>query len=83
MKAPLKFLQTIVSRIDRVVPSAFAIGIKLNAADYTKDQADSEQRFMQHILEIAGWSRVDFIEISGGSYERTGMTLKPNSVLCP
>ncbi|KIP06483.1 hypothetical protein PHLGIDRAFT_13872 [Phlebiopsis gigantea 11061_1 CR5-6] len=69
--APLHFLRRIISQIDGVLPSTFAIGVKLNAADYTQAQADNEERFVQHILDIARWSRVDFVEISGGSYERT------------
>ncbi|EAU88203.1 oxidoreductase [Coprinopsis cinerea okayama7 len=72
----LRLLREIVTGIRAAVPPQFVVGIKLNAADYTDtgsdDQGtvtDKEERAMKHILEIAQWGGVDFIEISGGDYE--------------
>ncbi len=52
------------------------MGIKLNAGDYVVggfDDADAKS----HLLEIASWGLVDWIEISGGDYENPG---KLNSI---
>ena len=77
----------IVEAIRKVVPMAFAIGIKINSADYVTsggsevDQYD-EQRVLEHICTIASWGTIDFIEISGGDYERPGKDLyKENETL--
>ncbi|KAJ3539614.1 hypothetical protein NM688_g6339 [Phlebia brevispora] len=81
---PLHFLWRIVSaiRAPGVVPPDFVVGVKLNAADYIdgsspasaegtakSDNTDDEQRVLSHVREIASWKMVDFIEVSGGSYE--------------
>jgi len=59
-----------------LTPPEFVIGIKLNAADYTNSATspdvsltEHEQRAMQHLLTIARWATIDFVEISGGDYE--------------
>ncbi|KAI0792287.1 hypothetical protein C8Q75DRAFT_752197 [Abortiporus biennis] len=72
---PLHLLRRVVTSIrnSKVVPSNFAIGIKLNAADYisqgpNSNTSDSE-RALNHVIEIAQWDQVDFLEISGGDYE--------------
>lgn len=76
---PLHFLRQIVAEIRGVVPEDFVIGIKLNAADYVHrspgSDGDDEARVLGHVKEIAGWETVDFIEISGGSYENPGTSL--------
>lgn len=59
------------------MPPDFVLGVKLNAADYVdssavdKESADvaDEQRVLAHVREIASWKKIDFIEISGGTYE--------------
>jgi len=65
-----------VTKIRALTPPEFVIGIKLNAADYTNSATgpdvsltEHEQRAMQHLLTIARWATVDFVEISGGDYE--------------
>ena len=53
------------------------VGIKLNAADYLdssitsegSEHGSDEQRVLAHVREIASWKMVDFIEVSGGTYE--------------
>jgi len=55
----------ILSETRKVVPSTFAIGIKLNSADHSS--AIFEDTMIQiKLLVEAG---IDFMEISGGSYE--------------
>lgn len=58
-------------RIRKVVPSEFALGVKLNAGDYVGGKlGDDDAR--NHLLEIASWGLIDWIEISGGDYENPG-----------
>ncbi|KAI0337207.1 FMN-linked oxidoreductase [Trametopsis cervina] len=71
-KDPLRLLRRIVQsiRAPGVVPDDFVLGIKLNAADYVSDVPTAEEdRAVAHALEIASWDMIDFIEVSGGSYE--------------
>lgn len=58
-----------MNRIRAAVPQPFAIGIKVNAADYVSGSVTEEQA-LEHIREMASWRMLDFIEISGGDYER-------------
>ena len=72
----LTLLHHIISSIRKVVPKEFVLGVKLNAGDYasssTGDTMSSlEKRAIGHILSIAEWGSVDFIEISGGDYEQS------------
>ncbi|KAF7316541.1 FMN-linked oxidoreductase [Mycena indigotica] len=60
----LLFLSRIIHDIRLVVPSKFVLGVKLNSADETTADA------LQYVQIIASWSLVDFIEISGGDYEK-------------
>jgi len=75
---PLAFLKAIVHRIREIVPSDFAVGIKVNAGDYVVsgfDNADAKR----HLLEIASWGLVDWIEISGGDYENPDFIANSNN----
>ncbi|KAK2461269.1 hypothetical protein APHAL10511_006796 [Amanita phalloides] len=70
----LRLIRRIVDEIKRTLPNDFVIGIKVNSADYVNSQATeddvlSEMRITEHILSIAKWGTIDFIEISGGDYE--------------
>ncbi|EKM57662.1 uncharacterized protein PHACADRAFT_138900 [Phanerochaete carnosa HHB-10118-sp] len=67
---PLRLLLQIATAVREVVPSEFALGIKLNAADYAHGAASDETLVLQHVREIANWRMIDFIEVSGGTYER-------------
>ena len=66
-----RFLLEIIRAIRDRVNSDFILGVKLNSADFQKggfDIADSEQ--------VVAWlnaEAVDFVEISGGSYESSAM----------
>ncbi|KAL3457498.1 hypothetical protein BJX64DRAFT_17503 [Aspergillus heterothallicus] len=60
-----KFVLDILRHIRAVVPATFCIGIKFNSADY--NSASFEDTMTQiGLLSEAG---IDFIEISGGTYE--------------
>ena len=74
--SPLALLSEIVGAIRNAVPSTFILGLKLNSADYATG-GFSQEEGAEHIAAIARWQwesgGVDFIEISGGDYERPGM----------
>jgi len=66
-----KFLLEIIRAIRDRVTSNFIVGVKLNSADFQKggfDIADSEQ-----VVDWLNVESVDFVEISGGSYESSAM----------
>ncbi|KAG1729159.1 hypothetical protein EDB19DRAFT_1744616 [Suillus lakei] len=77
-----RMLYEIVEAIRKVVPTTFIIGIKINSADYVASGSaeevsqEGERRILDHIRTIASWSIIDFIEISGGDYE------KPDFMAC-
>ncbi|KAF9448047.1 FMN-linked oxidoreductase [Macrolepiota fuliginosa MF-IS2] len=74
----LYLLHQIIDRIRAIVEPRFIIGVKLNASDYLTDApingcdpplCPEETRALQHVLCLARWGKVDFIDISGGDYE--------------
>ncbi|KAJ5788184.1 Aldolase-type TIM barrel [Penicillium paradoxum] len=60
-----RFLLEILAQTREVVPPTFAIGIKLNSADHSSSTFE-ETMTQIALLASAG---IDFMEISGGSYE--------------
>ncbi|RDW90485.1 NADH:flavin oxidoreductase/NADH oxidase family protein [Aspergillus mulundensis] len=60
-----KFVLDILQQTRAVVPSHFCIGIKFNSADHTSSSFEDTMTQIG-LLADAG---IDFIEISGGSYE--------------
>ncbi|GAA5842558.1 hypothetical protein JCM11251_004903 [Rhodosporidiobolus azoricus] len=66
----LALLFRIVDAIRAELPqsSGFCVGIKLNASDYVKGGL-TEQDALDNVKWIAEHGGIDFIEISGGSYE--------------
>ncbi|KAJ9326978.1 hypothetical protein DTO027B5_5576 [Paecilomyces variotii] len=64
-----KFLLDIITETRKAVPANFCIGIKLNSADH--DSSNFEDVMTQIGLVVA--AGIDFIEISGGSYESPKM----------
>lgn len=66
-----RFLLEIIRAIRDRVNSDFIVGVKLNSADFQRggfDVADSEQ-----VVDWLNGEAVDFVEISGGSYESSAM----------
>ncbi|KAJ7512967.1 hypothetical protein B0H11DRAFT_1948209 [Mycena galericulata] len=67
----LRLLNRIVLAIRAVVPPDFILGLKINAADYADSNTAGESSLaLNHVRAIASWGLVDFIEISGGDYEK-------------
>ncbi|KAJ5942903.1 hypothetical protein N7516_003071 [Penicillium verrucosum] len=60
-----RFVLEILSQTRKVVQSTFAIGIKLNSADHSS--ATFEETMTQ--IALLAEAGIDFMEISGGSYE--------------
>ncbi|KAJ5218393.1 Aldolase-type TIM barrel [Penicillium cinerascens] len=60
-----RFVLDILREIRKVVPPTFAIGIKLNSADHSSSTFE-ETMTQIALLVDAG---IDFMEVSGGSYE--------------
>ena len=66
-----RFLLEIIRAIRDRVNADFIVGVKLNSADFQRggfDVADSEQ-----VVDWLNAEAVDFVEISGGSYESAAM----------
>jgi 2,4-dienoyl-CoA reductase-like NADH-dependent reductase (Old Yellow Enzyme family) len=86
--APLYLLQRIVTSIRAVLPIPFVLGVKLSSSDYIgagslhdpRAEEEAEDRAVAHVVEVARWDMIDFIEVSGGDYENPGTTSVPNSV---
>ncbi|KAJ7119945.1 hypothetical protein C8R43DRAFT_1035210 [Mycena crocata] len=68
---PLQLLHRIVREIRAAVPSDFILGIKINAADFADFHNPGKATVgLDHVCSIASWGSVDFLEISGGDYEK-------------
>ncbi|KAI0282805.1 hypothetical protein BGY98DRAFT_61127 [Russula aff. rugulosa BPL654] len=75
--APLYLLQRIVTSIRAVLPRPFVLGVKLSSSDYVgagsvhdpRAEEEAEDRAVAHVVEVARWDMIDFIEVSGGDYE--------------
>jgi hypothetical protein len=71
-----------VTAIREVLPRPFVLGIKLNSSDYvgagsvhnSQAEEEAEDSAVAHVVDIARWDMIDFIEISGGDYENPGTT---------
>jgi hypothetical protein len=71
-----------VTSIREVLPRPFVLGVKLNSSDYvgagsvhnSQAEEEAEDRAVAHVVDIARWDMIDFIEISGGDYENPGTT---------
>lgn len=74
----LHLLHRLVGSIRAIVPDTFVIGMKINSSDYIDSTAgqdevkkfQQEQRALGHLKTIWSWGLVDFIEVSGGTYEK-------------
>jgi 2,4-dienoyl-CoA reductase-like NADH-dependent reductase (Old Yellow Enzyme family) len=65
-KARAKIVVDIIKAVREAVPKTFCVGIKLNSADFrNKEQLAA---CIEQLEDITG-AGVDFLEISGGSYE--------------
>ncbi|KAJ5815196.1 hypothetical protein N7474_006973 [Penicillium riverlandense] len=64
-----RFVLEILSEIRKVVPPKFCVGIKLNSADQSSAAFEDVMTQIKLLVEAG----IDFMEISGGTYEDTRM----------
>jgi 2,4-dienoyl-CoA reductase-like NADH-dependent reductase (Old Yellow Enzyme family) len=66
-----RILITIIERIKQVVKPEFSVSVKLNSADFQRGGFDiTDATALCQVLDTKG---LDFIELSGGSYEAPAM----------
>lgn len=66
-----RFLLEIVRAIRARVGEHFVVGVKLNSADFQKGGFDVDDA--RRVVEWLGAEAVDFVEVSGGTYESSAM----------
>ncbi|KAJ8122006.1 hypothetical protein ONZ43_g1686 [Nemania bipapillata] len=69
--ARAKIVLEIIAAIREVVPKSFCVGIKLNSVDV---QSTSQLSDTLEQLKLIAATGIDFLEISGGSYEQPTMS---------
>ncbi|WP_188546174.1 NADH:flavin oxidoreductase/NADH oxidase family protein [Rhodococcoides trifolii] len=67
----MRFLLDVVRAIRSAVSPGFAVGIKLNSADFQRGGFSEHES--QAVVERLAHEHIDLIEISGGSYESPAM----------
>ena len=67
----MRFLVEVVRRIRARVSPGFAVGIKLNSADFQRGGFSEDES--RGVLATLAGEGIDLIEISGGSYEQPAM----------
>ncbi|KAL4398799.1 FMN binding oxidoreductase [Malassezia pachydermatis] len=72
-----RIIREIITEIRKRVKKTFIVGIKLNSSDYIQG-GQTEDDALQNVKWLAEMRMVDFVEVSGGSYEAPEM-LKPVS----
>ncbi|WP_328813161.1 NADH:flavin oxidoreductase/NADH oxidase family protein [Rhodococcus sp. NBC_00297] len=66
-----RFLLEVVRRVRAAVSPGFAVGIKLNSADFQRGGFSEDES--REVVSMIGDLPVDLLEISGGSYESPAM----------
>ncbi|KAF6517930.1 hypothetical protein HZS61_002008 [Fusarium oxysporum f. sp. conglutinans] len=71
----------IIRSIRKEVPKSFCVGVKINSADFKDEEGMAE---MLRQIELIQQEEIDYINLSGGSFEdpqmmSTNSSLKPNS----
>lgn len=67
----------IVQRIRKRVPESFILGIKINSVEFQKGGFDAAE--CKELCAALEANRVDFVELSGGTYEEIGLVHKKDS----
>lgn len=62
-----RIVQEIVDQTRARVPASFALGIKLNSSDFMHGGL-TEEDALQNVQWLAATGKVDFVEVSGGTY---------------
>ncbi|MEL6876841.1 MAG: NADH:flavin oxidoreductase/NADH oxidase family protein [Pseudomonadota bacterium] len=70
-----RFLMEIVTAVRARVGARFGVGIKLNSADFQRGGFEFEDA--RQVVEWLDGKGVDFVELSGGSYESPAMQGNP------
>lgn len=63
-----RIIREIIDGVRKNVSKSFAVGIKLNSSDFMKG-GQTEDDALQNVRWLAEMGTVDFVEVSGGSYE--------------
>lgn len=71
-----QILVDVVKAMREATPKGFAIGIKFNSVDH---QSESELKDCIEQLKVITDAGVDFLEVSGGTYEDPSVSLPPSS----
>ncbi|QOL25332.1 NADH:flavin oxidoreductase/NADH oxidase family protein [Thalassotalea sp. LPB0316] len=66
-----RLLLEVVSGIKAAVSSSFSVSVKLNSADFQRGGFDVDEA--EQVVAMLGNLGVDFVELSGGSYEAAAM----------
>lgn len=74
----MRFVLEVVRSIRATVSPGFAVGIKLNSADFQRGGFSEEESRL--VIEHLVGEHLDLIEISGGSYESPAMMGRPVTV---
>ncbi|MGA9870445.1 MAG: nitroreductase family deazaflavin-dependent oxidoreductase [Rhodococcus sp. (in: high G+C Gram-positive bacteria)] len=74
----MRFVLEVVRAIRGAVSPGFAVGIKLNSADFQKGGFSEEDSAL--VVEQLANEHIDLIEISGGSYESPAMMGRSSNV---
>jgi hypothetical protein len=64
------------------------LGVKLSSSDYVgagsvhdpRAEEEAEDKAVAHVVDVARWDMIDFIEVSGGDYENPGTSSVHNFV---
>ena len=71
LEGRMRFLLEVVRRIRSQVSPGFAVGVKLNSADFQRG-GFTEDESREVVAALSG-ERIDLLEVSGGSYEEPAM----------
>ncbi|MGU3292051.1 nitroreductase/quinone reductase family protein [Williamsia sp. M5A3_1d] len=72
-----RFLIEVVRAVRAAVAPGFAVGVKLNSADFQRGGFTEDES--RAVVEMLSRESIDLIEISGGSYESPAMMGKPTT----
>lgn len=67
----MRFLLEVVRRIRSQVSPGFAVGVKLNSADFQRGGFTEDES--RDVVAALSGERIDLLEVSGGSYEEPAM----------
>jgi 2,4-dienoyl-CoA reductase-like NADH-dependent reductase (Old Yellow Enzyme family) len=70
-----RFLIEIVRAVRKRVTKSFGVGVKLNSADFQRGGFNQEDA--KNVVKMLNKEKVDFVELSGGSYESAAMAGVP------